>query len=59
MANSPGSALSRRSRRASRTDPLTSSPGRDMPPFEDESELIGDNGAAMEEEEDGEDEEKK
>lgn len=32
-------------------DPLTSSPGRDLPPFEDESELIGDNDADPEEEE--------
>ena len=35
-----------------RGDPLTSSPGRDLPPFEDDSEL-GD-GAPDEEEEDGE-----
>ena len=34
-------------------DPLTSSPGRDLPPFEDESELLGDGGEAREEE-DGE-----
>jgi DNA replication licensing factor MCM2 len=33
-------------------DPLTSSPGRDLPPFEDDSELMGDN--VGEEEEDGE-----
>ncbi|KAK6176782.1 hypothetical protein SNE40_015016 [Patella caerulea] len=40
-----------RSRRSSRGDP-TSSPGRDLPPFEDESELNG--GGPVEEEEDGE-----
>ncbi|XP_052065124.1 DNA replication licensing factor mcm2-like [Mytilus californianus] len=40
-----------RGRRSSRGDPLTSSPGRDLPPFEDESEM--DAGAA-EEEADGE-----
>ncbi len=45
---------SRRSRRSSRGDPVTSSPGRDMPPFEDESELMGDNEAPGPEEEDGE-----
>ena len=28
-----------RGRRSSRGDPLTSSPGRDLPPFEDESEM--------------------
>ena len=33
-------------------DPLTSSPGRDLPPFEDESELM--DGPPGEEEEDGE-----
>lgn len=41
-------------------DPVTSSPGRDLPPFEDESELLNgvdnDDGDALpvEEEEDGE-----
>lgn len=40
-----------RGRRSSRGDPLTSSPGRDLPPFEDESEM--DAGVA-EEEADGE-----
>ena len=25
-------------------DPVTSSPGRDLPPFEDESDLLGGNG---------------
>lgn len=34
-------------------DPVTSSPGRDLPAFEDESDLIG-NDAPVEEEEDGE-----
>lgn len=38
--------------RGRRTDPLTSSPGRDLPPFEDDSELMGEN--VGEEEEDGE-----
>lgn len=38
--------------RASRHDPVTSSPGRDLPPFEDESELLGhDDEAPLEEEE--------
>jgi DNA replication licensing factor MCM2 len=45
VATSPPS--SRRSRRA---DPVTSSPGRDLPPFQDDSEL----GPAVEEEDDGE-----
>ncbi|XP_005108123.1 DNA replication licensing factor mcm2 [Aplysia californica] len=31
-------------------DPLTSSPGRDLPPFEDESELLGDGDNEQEEE---------
>ena len=39
-------------RQGSTRDPATSSPGRDLPPFEDESELLGDNPEA--EEEDGE-----
>lgn len=51
MATSPS--------RGSRRGDLTSSPGRDLPPFEDESEgLLGDNGPEgreEEEEEDGED----
>ncbi|KAL5013410.1 hypothetical protein ScPMuIL_007680 [Solemya velum] len=42
-----------RSQRSSRIDPITSSPGRDLPPFEDESEL----GADPEEEGEGEGEE--
>ena len=49
-----GSQGSRRSRRG---DPGTSSPGRgDLPPFEDESELLGEpaGNAPDEEEEDGE-----
>ncbi|CAJ0940627.1 unnamed protein product [Ranitomeya imitator] len=38
-----------------RGDALTSSPGRDLPPFEDESEgLLGDEGLPVNEEEDGE-----
>lgn len=38
-----------------RRDPLTSSPARDLPPFEDESELIGGVGDDQEEmEDDGE-----
>lgn len=41
-----------RGRRSSRGDP-TSSPGRDLPPFEDESELLG-NVAGEEEEGEGE-----
>lgn len=43
----------RRSSRGSNVDPVTSSPGRDLPAFEDESDLIG-NDAPVEEEEDGE-----
>ncbi|XP_074644668.1 DNA replication licensing factor mcm2-like isoform X2 [Tubulanus polymorphus] len=55
-ADAPSSPEARRSRRGSQADPITSSPGRDLPAFEDESELLGDNGAAMEEEdEQGED----
>uniref|UniRef100_A0A3Q4H521 DNA replication licensing factor MCM2 n=1 Tax=Neolamprologus brichardi TaxID=32507 RepID=A0A3Q4H521_NEOBR len=47
MATSPS--------RASRRGDLTSSPGRDLPPFEDESEgLLGDGPLPGEEEEDGE-----
>lgn len=40
----------------SRPDPLTSSPGRELPPFEDESEdLVGvDEAELLPEEEDGE-----
>lgn len=34
-----------------RGDPTTSSPGRDLPPFEDESELIGEGGGDGEEDE--------
>ncbi|CAH2312020.1 DNA replication licensing factor MCM2 [Pelobates cultripes] len=38
-----------------RGDALTSSPGRDLPPFEDESEgILGDEGLPVDEEEDGE-----
>ncbi|KAK7101582.1 DNA replication licensing factor mcm2-like [Littorina saxatilis] len=37
---------------SNRPDPITSSPGRDLPPFEDESELLG--GDVEQEEEDGE-----
>uniref|UniRef100_A0A452UHJ4 DNA replication licensing factor MCM2 n=1 Tax=Ursus maritimus TaxID=29073 RepID=A0A452UHJ4_URSMA len=49
VASSPARRLSRR------TDALTSSPGRDLPPFEDESEgLLGTEGPLGEEEEDGE-----
>ena len=44
--------------RASRRGDLTSSPGRDLPPFEDESEgLLGDGHLPGEEEEDGDGEE--
>ncbi|KAK3102492.1 hypothetical protein FSP39_011770 [Pinctada imbricata] len=50
-ATSPSRAS--RGRRSSRGDPITSSPGRDLPPFEDDSELLG-NPAGEEEEEDGE-----
>lgn len=47
MATSPS--------RTSRRGDLTSSPGRDLPPFEDESEgLLGDNIANEEEDGDGE-----
>ncbi|KAM3914552.1 DNA replication licensing factor MCM2 [Leptodactylus fuscus] len=38
-----------------RLDALTSSPGRDLPPFEDESEgILGDEGLPVDEEDDGE-----
>ncbi|XP_010771363.1 DNA replication licensing factor MCM2 [Notothenia coriiceps] len=50
MATSPS--------RASRRGDMTSSPGRDLPPFEDESEgLLGDEAVPVEEEEDGDGEE--
>lgn len=42
----------------SELDAMTSSPGRDLPPFEDEQDLIGGDGdenEIVEEEEDGED----
>ncbi|KAK2182088.1 hypothetical protein NP493_367g01023 [Ridgeia piscesae] len=39
---SPASPSSRQGRHGGRGDPATSSPGRDLPPFEDESELLGD-----------------
>ncbi|XP_071540003.1 DNA replication licensing factor mcm2 [Panulirus ornatus] len=42
----------RRSSRGSNVDPVTSSPGRDLPPFEDESDLLGNDLPV--EEEDGE-----
>lgn len=42
-----------RGRRPPHPDPTTSSPGRDLPPFEDESELLGE-ARGDEEEEDGE-----
>ena len=44
-------------RNRSEIDPLTSSPGRDLPPFEEENELLGGDGdeIADEEEEEGED----
>jgi len=45
---------SRRQRGSRSHDPLTSSPGRDMPPFEDESELLG---GDVPDEEEGEGEE--
>lgn len=48
MATSPA-------RSSRRGDAFTSSPGRDLPPFEDESEgLLGTEGHPDEEEEDGE-----
>ena len=37
-----------------RTDGLTSSPGRDLPPFEDETDAVLGNEPREEEEEDGE-----
>ena len=46
-------ATSPRSTRSRGRDPLTSSPGRDLPPFEDDSELLGDNDP-VQEEDDGE-----
>ena len=47
------SPTSQRSR-SGRGDPVTSSPGRDLPPFEDESELLGGDGADQEEDVEGE-----
>ncbi|XP_013785291.1 DNA replication licensing factor mcm2, partial [Limulus polyphemus] len=56
MADEVGSESERSSQRSSRPDPITSSPGRELPAFEDESELVGevDEANVQEEEEDGE-----
>eukprot|EP00096_Caligus_rogercresseyi_P010202 TRINITY_DN362_c0_g1_i5.p1 TRINITY_DN362_c0_g1~~TRINITY_DN362_c0_g1_i5.p1 ORF type:complete len:907 (-),score=296.92 TRINITY_DN362_c0_g1_i5:299-3019(-) len=58
IAPSEDMPSSRRMRRVSGIDPVTSSPGRDLPPFEDEEELLGGGGGVgtdVEEEElDGE-----
>ncbi|XP_036101241.1 DNA replication licensing factor MCM2 isoform X3 [Molossus molossus] len=56
MAESSESFMASSPQRSSRrTDALTSSPGRDLPPFEDESEgLLGTEAPLEEEEEDGE-----
>ena len=48
----PNSRVSRNARRG--IDPITSSPGRDLPAFENEDDLIGMGGGDDEEEEDGE-----
>ena len=48
----PGSRVSRNARRG--VDPVTSSPGRDLPAFENEDDLIGMGGEQGEEEGDGE-----
>ncbi|XP_045166532.1 DNA replication licensing factor mcm2-like [Mercenaria mercenaria] len=50
---STATSPSRGSVRGRGRDPLTSSPGRDLPPFEDDSELLGDN-EPVQEEDDGE-----
>jgi len=52
-ASTPGSRRRRRSSRASNYDPVTSSPGRDLPAFEDESEFQGN--APVDEEDEGDD----
>ncbi|PVD24580.1 hypothetical protein C0Q70_15064 [Pomacea canaliculata] len=52
-SSDPFSTATSPTRQSSRQDPLTSSPGRDLPPFEDESELLGGE-QDPEEEEDGE-----
>ncbi|KAB7498486.1 DNA replication licensing factor mcm2 [Armadillidium nasatum] len=44
-----GSSSRRRSNRGSNIDPVTSSPGRDLPPFEDESDLLGNENQVVEE----------
>ncbi|XP_076362368.1 DNA replication licensing factor Mcm2 [Tachypleus tridentatus] len=56
MADEVRSESERSSQRSLRPDPITSSPGRELPAFEDESELVGevDEGTVQEEEEDGE-----
>ena len=41
--------VSRNARRG--VDPITSSPGRDLPPFEDEDDVIGGGGQDADEEE--------
>ncbi|CAL4110250.1 unnamed protein product, partial [Meganyctiphanes norvegica] len=51
--STPGSRRRRRSSRASNYDPVTSSPGRDLPAFEDESEFQGN--APVDEEDEGDD----
>ena len=48
MATSPSRPSS------SRPDPITSSPARDLPPFEDESELLGGEQQEEDDEVDGE-----
>merc|ERR1739838_774439 len=51
--STPGSRRRRRSSRGSNYDPVTSSPGRDLPAFEDESEFQGN--APVDEEDEGDD----
>ena len=53
FSNATSPARPSRRRIRGERDPVTSSPGRDLPPFEDESELLGD----VPDEEEGEGEE--
>lgn len=52
-SSEPFSAVTSPARSRRGRDPVTSSPGRDLPPFEDDSELLG-NDEPVQEEEDGE-----
>ena len=50
----PSTPGSRRGGARRGVDPVTSSPGRDLPEFENEDELLGGTGATGDDEEDGE-----